>query len=51
MSTLPGRRDIIRLIGASAVVAFARRLGAAEDLDSPHRFLAFIPKMGQGAYR
>ena len=31
MSTLPSRRDIIRLIGASAAAAFVPRLGAAED--------------------
>ena len=31
MSTLPSRRDIIRLIGASAAAAFAHRLGAAEE--------------------
>src|SRR5712691_1750773 len=31
MSTLPTRRDIIRLIGASAAAAFAHSLGAAED--------------------
>jgi predicted metal-dependent phosphotriesterase family hydrolase len=30
MSTLPSRRDIIRLIGASAAAAFGQRLGAAE---------------------
>ncbi len=31
MSTLPSRRDIIRLIGASAAAAFAQSLGAAEE--------------------
>ena len=31
MSTLPSRRDIIRLIGASAAAAFAQSLGAADD--------------------
>jgi hypothetical protein len=30
MSTLQNRRDIIRLIGASAAAAFAHSLGAAE---------------------
>jgi predicted metal-dependent phosphotriesterase family hydrolase len=31
MSTLPSRRDIIRLIGASAATAFAPRIGAAQE--------------------
>jgi phosphotriesterase-related protein len=31
MSTLPSRRDIIRLIGASAATALTHRLAAAED--------------------
>jgi hypothetical protein len=30
MSTLPSRRDIIRLIGASAAAAFAHSLGAPQ---------------------
>jgi phosphotriesterase-related protein len=31
MSTLPTRRDIIRLIGASTATAFAHRIGAAQE--------------------
>jgi len=31
MSILPSRRDIIRLLGASAAAAFAHRLGAADE--------------------
>jgi predicted metal-dependent phosphotriesterase family hydrolase len=31
MSRLPSRRDLLRMIGASAAAAFAHRLGAAED--------------------
>jgi predicted metal-dependent phosphotriesterase family hydrolase len=31
MSTMPNRRDILRLIGASAAAAFAHRLGATDE--------------------
>jgi phosphotriesterase-related protein len=37
MSTLPSRRDIIRLIGVSAAAALAHRLGAAEEKLRPSR--------------
>ncbi len=35
MSTLPSRRDIIRMIGASAAAAFARSVGGAVQLRLP----------------